>query len=160
MVELKGDATNIHSDLVFWKWALGVIKRLGSEGMSSEESDHDALSDQKIYRIKIVAWRKRIDSLLADIDSVRGADNHIFSSRGSLGVKKVRPPPEEYFDTTTACPRSDSAWPVTSRDPMAQLPYVFYDDRWFRQVDSEIRQATLQVSAEEFQWFQLYRMHM
>lgn len=146
MVQLKDEAGDPHNDLEFWKWALEVIQRLGAEGMSSDESsDESGPGRNRIYRVRIMVWRKRMEDVLKMVDECRQAENGIFSLRGSTGLTRSRSPPDE-----------PTTWPRSCRPPLEHLPYVFYDEKWFGDVDVNVRMATLHVSAEEFRWAQLY----
>ena len=65
MIELKEGEGDPHKDLHFWRWALKVIKRYEAGGMSSDESDNEAVAGQApVYRVKVMVWRRRIDDLL------------------------------------------------------------------------------------------------
>lgn len=148
MVKLKEDEGDPHNDLEFWQWALKVIQRLGAEGMSSDESVDELNTPRgqdRLYRVRIMVWRKRVEEFLKAIDECRQAENGIFSLRGSMGLKRTRPPNDE-----------PAAWPRSSRPPVECLPFVFYDERWFNEVDANVRMATLHVTAEEFRWAQIY----
>ena len=114
--------------------------------LSSEESGDDYTGDKyrRIYRVKIMVWRRRIEDLLRIIDGARHGDNLLFSLRGFTGVDRIRP---DY---------SDPDWPRSRRSPMEELPYVLYDEDWFEEVDIDIRMATLHVSAEEFKWLRSF----
>lgn len=142
MILLKAGEGDLQGDLEFWRWALTVIQRYGHEGMSSEESgdDYQGKEYRRIYRVKIMVWRRRIDDLLKLIDDARHGDSMLFSLRGSTGVQRLRP---DYLDPN---------WPRTRRDPVQELPYLFYDEDWFQEVDVDIRLAMLHVSSEEFRW--------
>lgn len=115
MVELKADQGDPHDDLEFWKWALEVIRRLGAEGMSSDETANELNSGHDhIYRVKIMVWRRRMEDVLKIIDGSRHAGNGIFSLCGSTGLHRTRSSPEE-----------PNAWPRSRRPPLESLPYVF-----------------------------------
>ena len=144
MIEMKAGEGNPHGDLHLWNWVLSVIQRYGVDSMSSEESEPDYLvKGQTAFRVKIVVWRRRIDDLLQTIDGARHDDPTLFSMRGSRGGLRIRP---DYKN-----PKKD--WPKSKRDPVKFLPYYFYDEEWFKEIDPEICQATLHTTAEEFDWF-------
>lgn len=146
MVELKEDQGDPHADLEFWKWALTVIERLGAEGMSSDEScGEETATHERIYRVKIMVWRRRMEDVLKIIDECRHGSNGIFSLRGSTGLKRIRPPTDE-----------PQTWPRSKRPAGEHLPFVFYDEHWFNEVDVGVRVSTLHVTQEEFRWAQLY----
>lgn len=145
MVHLKGGEGDPDGDLRFWKWSLDVIQRLKADGMSSDESGGEDQIGERIYRVKIMVWRRRIEDLIQHIDRGR-RDVGIYSLRGSTGCKRLRAPPGPY----------PQDWPETSRNPLESLPYVFYDEDWFQRVSADVRQASLHVTREEFEWFQMY----
>ena len=90
-----------------------------------------------------MVWRHRMDDFLQLIDRGR-RDSGIFSLCGSTGAKRIRATPGQ------------AVWPTSTRDAMEALPYVFYDEEWFVRIGADVRQATLHISREEFQWFQLF----
>lgn len=143
MIQLKEGEGDPDKDLHFWKWALEVIKRLKAEGMSSDESGGENLGVERVYRVKIVVWRRRMEDILELVDRGR-RDRGIFSLCGSTGVTRLR------------CPAGSTDWPKSTRDVAESLPYIFYDEDWFTSVGTAARQATLHVSREEFKWFRLY----
>lgn len=106
--------------------------------MSSEESDdfHDL---KAVYRVKILPWRRNISSELAIIDQERRAEMAGFSTKGSIPIVHIR----------------DDVNPVSIRKPVTQLPRVFYDDKWFDQSRPSIREKSLSVSKEQFEWLAL-----
>lgn len=146
MVKLKEGEGDPQADLEFWRWALKVIRRYGAEGMSSDESSDDFTGERykKVYRVKIMVWRHRIEDLLKIIEDARHGDNMLFAHRGSTGVQRTRP---DYEDLN---------WPESRRDPVAELPYVFYNEDWFSEVATDIRQSVLHVSSEEFRWLRSF----
>jgi len=147
MVELKDASKDQDQDLLFWKWALEVICRLGTEGMSSDESKggHQT-GTETVCRVKIMVWRRHMDDLLQYIDRARRADTGIFTLRGSTGLRHIRPPLSNIPE----------GWPVSSRDAVECLPYIFYSEDWFQSAGEDARQAVLHVSQDEFEWFQLF----
>lgn len=149
-MKLHENQGNTADDLKFWKWALKIIQRYGAGGMSSDESDSGAQQlngPNVVYRVKILAWRKRIDDLLDTINGTRHAGTAIFSLQGSTGIKRSRPSSDQ----------SSGSWPESRRPPKRYLPYCFYDEDWFNEVAPEVRQATLHCTAEEFIWIQSFR---
>jgi hypothetical protein len=149
MVKLLEDEGDPDKDLQFWRFALQVIQRLGMDGMSSDESGgEEQYGADKIYRVKIMVWRRRMEDILTNVDQARRNGCGLFSLRGAPGIKRIRPPVPGSQD--------HQDWPSTNRDPLPRLPFIFYDDNWFSQVTPEVRQTTLHVSAEEFAWFSMY----
>lgn len=146
MIKLKSDEGDPHQDLRFWEWALTVIQRLQAEGMSSDESADDAVHPgAQIYRVKIMIWRRRMEDILQIIDQARHSKNGIYSLSGSTGLTRTRPPVNVPAD-----------WPQSTRNPVEALPYIFYDQTWFHRESPDVRAAVLHVTAEEFQWAQVF----
>lgn len=145
MVQLKEEQCDPHNDLEFWRWALEVIGRLGAEGTSSDESCDESNTRERVYKVSIMVWRKRMEDVLKIVDDCRHDQNGIFSLRGSTGLKRIRPPVEE-----------PASWPRSKRPALEHLSYVFYDEKWFSEIDGNVRMATLHVTEEEFRWAQLY----
>lgn len=113
--------------------------------MSSDKSDcEESVAGQKVFRVKIMVWRRRMEELLNQIDDLRHSDAGLFTQRGSTGIKRLRP---DY---------GNPEWPRSERGPGQYLPYSLYDSDWFSQVAPEVRQTTLHVSAKEFAWLQTW----
>jgi hypothetical protein len=133
MVELKEGA----DDLDLWEWIQKVLEYLGPDGMSSEESAIEGI--EKVYRVKIVEWRRNLDKEMDIIDRQRLLDSDIFSPRGSLPVARIR----------------TGERPHSSRTPVSGLPRTFYDKKWLEEQSERYRRLTLCVSREQFQWFKI-----
>ena len=52
-------------DLHIWQWLENLIEYLGSNGMSSEDTD---IGIDRKYRVKILLWRHNMDQYLELID--------------------------------------------------------------------------------------------
>ncbi|GJJ15451.1 hypothetical protein Clacol_009729 [Clathrus columnatus] len=125
------------NDICEWEWLLDVLKKLTPSGMSSKESN-DSNSLQTIYRVKIMPWRHNIDNELSIINGERRSEMAGFSPKGSLLVPQIH-----------------QGNLVSKRKPMTHLPRVFYDDEWYNLAASDIRERTLCVLWEQFEWLEL-----
>ena len=52
-------------NLHIWQWLGNLIEYLGSNGMSSEDTD---IGIDRKYRVKILLWRRNMDQYLELID--------------------------------------------------------------------------------------------
>lgn len=150
MIDL-GEQQQMNEDgLQYWQWALKIIKRYGHEGMSSDESDSAIQTPNKpdsVYRVKAMPWRRRIEDLLGIIDGVRHNDAGIFSLQGSTGIQRTRP----NYDNLP------ERWPQTSRRVPKRLPFSFYHEPWFNEIDIKVRQANVQSTGEQIKWLKGFR---
>ena len=104
---------DLDDDLPSWKWLQCLIKTLGEDGMSSEESSVEN-SVMNILRVKNMDWWRNIEKELEIIDLQQVIDKDIFSPQGS------RPLPRKHAPDN----------PVTSRDLVMGLPKALYDSLW------------------------------
>ncbi|KAI6102072.1 hypothetical protein F5141DRAFT_1217624 [Pisolithus sp. B1] len=81
--EAKGD-----DDVVAWRFLHSVITKLGSDGMSSEDSDGE--DTETIFCTHTLPWRRDIVKELNLIDQRRLQDSSIFSPRGAKAAKRIR----------------------------------------------------------------------
>ncbi|KAI6132496.1 hypothetical protein EDD16DRAFT_1699642 [Pisolithus croceorrhizus] len=98
--EAKGD-----DDVVAWRFLHSVITKLGSDGMSSEDSDGE--DTETIFCTHTLPWRRDIVKELNLIDQRRLQDSSIFSPRGAKAAKQ--------------------------RKAVEGLPRPFYDESWLAQ---------------------------
>ena len=101
---------DLDDDLPSWKWLQRLIKTLGEDGMSSEESSVEN-SVTNVLRVKNMDWRRNIKKELEIIDLQQVIDKDIFSPQGS------RPLPRK-------CAPDN---PVMSWDLVMGLPKALYD---------------------------------
>lgn len=123
--------------MAFWYFLLLLLRLLGPGGNSSDETEIDEETKEKVFRVKIMFWRRDMQYYLALIDSHR-KDSQYFSTRGSSGVRRL-----------------DEMKHMTRRDPKKGLPRELYDDDWFEQIDSEQRAIWMNVSKDDFQWLEM-----
>ena len=81
--EAKGD-----DDALAWRFLNNVITTLGSDGMSSEDSEGE--DTEPIFCTHILPWRRDIVKELNIIDQQRLQDSDIFSPRGAKSAKRIR----------------------------------------------------------------------
>jgi hypothetical protein len=139
MVDLKNEEGSC--DVKIWEWLLQLIQYLGADGMSSEESGVEVNDEgiaQKVYRVKIMPWRRNINQELAIIDKARLQDKDLYSEAGAKPVPRKRSEQNE----------------ASSRQPVCDLPRSFYDDSWFDRLNANFRDCTLRVSKKQFHWFE------
>ena len=106
--------------------------------MSSEESDSDADgSDLEItYRPRIMPWRRNMEHELKIIDDEYRRVASTQNRRGAQPTRRKR----------------DARNAVSQRDPVAGLPYIFYNEEWLITKTDEYIKRTLQLSTERFRW--------
>jgi hypothetical protein len=125
-----------NEEIEIWQWLQLVLKTLGPDGTSSEESGvEDEI--EIVYSVKPLPWRRDIDKELEVVDSTRIHAPNPFAPQGSKPVRRRR----------GAC---DLA---STRDPVKFLPRALYDDEWFDEVND--REKQMKVRAEGFQWMNI-----
>ena len=85
---VKLRAKNGDDDLAAWEWLQRLVKLLGEQGMSSEESAIEN-NVEHLLRVKRMEWRCCIDQELDIVDVECIIDSDIFSRRGAKPVKRV-----------------------------------------------------------------------
>ncbi|KAI6030078.1 hypothetical protein EDC04DRAFT_2605587 [Pisolithus marmoratus] len=98
-------------DVELWQWLSDVVDHLGTDGMSSEDSEEEDM--QTIFRVRSMPWRCDIDKELRFIDS-KHKDRGISSPKGAKPVKRIRP---------------SNPFP-SARQPVCGLPATFYKPEW------------------------------
>ena len=129
---------DLDDDLPSWRWLQHLIKTLGEDCMSSEESSVEN-SVTNVLWVKNMDWQRNIKELEI-IDLQRVIDKDIFSPQGS------RPLPRK-------CAPDN---PVTSRDPVMGLPKALYDGLWMSELN-EWHKESLKISGEKFSWMKVIR---
>lgn len=135
VIELKKDETA--EDLPTWQWLQRLVKTLGDDGMSSEESDVEN-DVETVLRVKNMPWRREVERELNIIDHQRVLDDDIFSPQGSKPMKRIRAPGN----------------PKTSRSPMTGLPKGLYNGEWISDL-TEREVQRLEMSNETFRWIKV-----
>jgi len=109
---------DLNDDLPSWKWLQCLIKTLGEDGMSSEESSVDN-SVTNVLQVKSMDWQRNIKKELEIVDLQQIIDKDIFSLQGS------RPLPRKYALDN----------PVTSQDMVMGLPKALYNSLWMSELN-------------------------
>jgi hypothetical protein len=134
MIELK--ESEHASDTPIWKWLRQLIKTLGEDGTSSDESEVDEETGFTIYRVHKMPWRRNIDFEISTIDRLRLKDKELFSNKGS------KPSPR-----TRSTRNQDS-----TRMPPKGLPKALYNSEW---IASRGDKRKLGISKKPFEWMSL-----
>jgi hypothetical protein len=115
-----------------------LIKHLGEDGMSSDESEVDDELGVIIYRPKEMEWRPNVEKVMTIIDKQRMVDRDIYSFKGSKPG-----------------PRSRHKKKGTSRrKPPAGLPRSLYDKDWLK-TQTKTKARKLHISKEKFVWMKV-----
>jgi hypothetical protein len=132
VIELKKEDED--DDLPAWQWLQKLIKTLGDDGMSSEESDIEN-DVECVLRVKNMTWRRGIEQELSVIDNQRVLDDDIFAPQGSKPMKRICAPGNL----------------TTLRSPVTGLPKALYDTKWIDGL-TKGQVERLDVSSEIFRW--------
>ena len=116
---------------VVWSFLNTVVRTLGTEGMSSDDSDMEDMV--AVYRTRLMPWRRDISKELTIIDEQHFKDHQIFSK----GAKPAK--------------RTSSMLP-SSRGAMKGLPMSFYDADWMGTNNTNKAFPT----DEQFLWMHIY----
>lgn len=112
--------------------------------MSSDESDYHSLTNQPIYRVRVMLWRRDFDAIMDAIDNARLKAGSGYSSKGAKPTLRMR-------QTRDAADASSS-----SRQPSSHLPIVYYDDAWLEDQTEAYVEQVLSVSREAFEWVRYF----
>ena len=115
-----------------WRFYEAMLQRLGTDGMSSDDSEGGGL-EETTYRVRKMPWRRAMESDLATIDNERLIDADLFSQRGSKPGKRIR------RDSLTS-----------NRSPVLGLPKSLYNREWLKEQTPTWRRQN--VSKEDFAW--------
>jgi hypothetical protein len=124
---------NAPNEREVWVWLSKVLRELGHDGMSSDESELDD-EVEVILKVKELPWRREMSRELDFIDKQRGCGG--FSKRGSAPMRRRRGQGEP-----------------STRSPVTGLPAVLYDRQWLQgECPPEVE---MKVSQQAFQWMNL-----
>jgi hypothetical protein len=127
------------SDTPIWKWLRQVIKALGEEGTSSDESEVDEQMGHTIYHVHKMPWRRNIDFELSMIDKLRFQDKDLFPNKGSKPLPRSR---------------SNRNKDSSQKRPPVGLPKPLYNSEWIaKQSRRDLR--ALAISKSPFEWMTL-----
>ncbi|KAF8229327.1 hypothetical protein L208DRAFT_1286891, partial [Tricholoma matsutake] len=77
MIQLKHEEGA--TDVSTWQWMEWLLRHLGKDGMSSDESDIEGELDMTVFHVKMMPWRHNIDKELDIIDKQWVKDKDLFS---------------------------------------------------------------------------------
>ena len=126
------------SDTPIWIWLRRLIKTLGEEGTSSDESEVDKQTGSIIYRVHKMPWRRKVDFEISMIDNLRFRDKDLFSNKGSKPLPRLRS--DRNQDSSREAPKG--------------LPRAVYNDDWIAK-QSRLDKRRLGISKEPFEWMTL-----
>jgi hypothetical protein len=124
------------NDLRIWKWLLKLVKQLGPEGMSSEESD-DQNDTEVVFRVKRLPWRRDITKELSLIDAIRLKEKGIFAPQGSKPVKRIH----------------GGERLVSIREAPGFLPRELYNEDWLK--EQRFPHLKPGFSSLQFDWIEI-----
>jgi hypothetical protein len=127
------------SDIPIWRWLRQLIKTLGEEGTSSDESEVDEQTGHTLYRVHKMPWRRNIDFEISMIDKLRFHDKDLFPKKGS------KPQPRS---------RSDRNQDSSRKTPPKGLPKAVYNSEWLAK-QSQRDKGRLEISKLRFGWMTL-----
>lgn len=123
---------------MLWKWLHDLITTLGTDGMSSDESDVDRTLNTRVLRVNVLEWRRRdIAKYVELIDTERQINEGGHKQAGSKPIPRIRTTDRDKTST---------------RKPAAGLPVALYDELWLTKLDSHDRECILEGSPETFKW--------
>jgi hypothetical protein len=125
------------SDKPIWQWLKQLLDWLGTDGMSSEDTE---VGIGRSYRVKVLVWRRHMEEYMDWIDGLRSDTAAPFASSGQRPSARVRYPTN----------------PESTRPPPSGLPQVLYDYDWLQGLDEDYREVTLCVSKEKFDWLRFH----
>ena len=134
MIEIK--ESEHASDTPIWKWLHKLIKTLGEDGTSSDESEVDEQTGYTIYRVHKMLWRRNIDFEISMIDKLQFSDKDLFSNKGSKPLPRTR------------SNRNQNS----SRMPPIGLPKAVYNSEW---IANQRDKRKLRISNKSFEWMSL-----
>ena len=74
------------SELGVWEWLSKILDYLGTNGMSTEESEEE--NHHTVFQVKIMYWRRDVGKYLNLIDAQQHKVSGLFSNARSKGVGK------------------------------------------------------------------------
>ena len=115
-----------------------LIKLLGEDGMSSDESEVDDELGVLVFRPKEMPWRPDVEKVMAIIDKQRMVDRDIYSLKGAKPGPRSR----------------NKKKGKSRRRPPAGLPRSLYDKDWLKtQTTTQVRR--LYISKNKFVWMKV-----
>jgi len=138
MIDLKKEDDDAE-DVEIWGWLLGLLERLGEDGMSSEESDIDMQTGMEVYYTRRMPWRRGVNREMKLIDDQRFKDKQVYTRKGTKPATRVR----------------NGAKGDTRRFTPKGLPKSFYDKEWLT-AQRKTDRRDLHISEEKFNWMVIH----
>jgi hypothetical protein len=133
-----------------WKRMLKIVKTLGKEGMSSDESDIEERTNRPVYRVRVMLWRRDLDNLMDAIDNARFKPGSGYSKKGSKPTPRIRD--DRRLAWSHDVHAMAAGIKLSSRDPVYSLPRDYYNDRWFKSMSKEFVDDVLCLPRERHNW--------
>ena len=130
-----------------WREFLDIVKTLGKDGMSSDESTEEEGTHRKCYRISLLPWRRDFDAIMEAINAERFKGESGYSNRGSVPTLRYRQ--DRRLAHSKDAPASVR---VSRRPPVTKLPAAFYDNHWTSMRSTEYVHGVLCGSDEGYEW--------
>ena len=127
------------SDTPIWKWLRQLVKTLGKDGTSSDESEVDKQTSCTIYRVHKMPWHRNIDFEISTIDKLRFSDKDIFPNSGSKPLPRLR---------------SNQNKDSSQKTPPKGLTKAVYNSEWIAK-QSQQDKHKLGISKKSFEWMSL-----
>ena len=134
MIDLK--ESEHASDTPIWKWLHQLIKTLGEDGTSSDESEVNEQIGHTIYHIHKMPWCHNIDFEILTINKLHFNDKDLFSNRGSMPSPRLR----------------SNRNKNSSQMPPKCLPRAVYNGDW---IANQQDKRCLEISKKPFEWMTL-----
>lgn len=118
--------------------------------MSSDESTVEEATHRPCYRVSVLLWRRDLDAIMEIIDAERYSLQSGYSTRGSVPMPRFRQDRKlGYFKGVS--PAAENIG-LTRRQPVSNLPLVFYDEKWLTERSEEYIEQVLCVSKQAYDW--------
>lgn len=115
-----------------------MIKDLGPDGMSSDESEIDEHTGREILHVSQMTWRRKVDREMDLVDRQRMTDMELFSKKGAKPATRVRDGKE------------------TRRNPVEGLSKAFYEKTWLA-AKSEAFLKKFSIAKKQVKWLALWK---
>jgi hypothetical protein len=126
-------------DTPIWKWLRHLIKTLGEEGTSSDESEVDDRTGSTIYRVHKMPWHRNVDFEIEKIENMRFRDKDLYSNKGSKPLPRLR---------------SNRNQDSSRKTPPKALPRAVYNNEWIAKQNQRDKRR-LGILKEPFEWMAL-----
>lgn len=132
-VEKKKAGLELSDDLEVWEWLKSLMKALGEEGMSSDESETE--DHRQVFVAKSMPWRRDCREHMDIMDRER-LEGDLFEKRGHRPDYRVR--------------RADCL--ASSRKIPEGLPKAVYSPQWVDSLDQRRKHSVYKPGEAELEW--------